>query len=58
MSTGGGRSILNGKSWPVEAVAESGEMVGDNEEVEDANEEPLGRPSVWSSFNKGLLDAQ
>ena len=23
MSAGGGRSILNGKSWPVKAVAES-----------------------------------
>lgn len=55
MSAGGGRSILNGKSWPVEAVAESG-MVGDlNDEVEDVNDDPLRCPSVWSSSNWGLL---
>ena len=46
---------LNRKSWPVEVVAESGDMVGDNDEVEDVNDDPLGRPSVWSSFNRGLL---
>jgi hypothetical protein len=47
--------ILNGKSWPVEAVAESGMVADWNDEVEDANDDPLGRPSVWSSSNRGLL---
>jgi hypothetical protein len=47
--------MLNGKSWPVEAVAESGDMVGDNDEVEDAIDEPLGRPPARSSSNRGLL---
>jgi hypothetical protein len=51
MSAGGGRSILNGKPWPVEVVAESG-MVGDlNNEVKDVNDDPFRRPSVWSSSN-------
>jgi hypothetical protein len=42
LSAGGGRSvILNGNSRPVKAVAESGDMVGDNDEVEDLNEDAL-----------------
>lgn len=35
----------------MEAVAES----GDGNELEDADDEPLGCPSVWNSSNRGLL---
>lgn len=39
----------------MEEVAESSDMVGDNDELEDADDEPLRCPSVWSSSNRGLL---
>jgi hypothetical protein len=32
----------SGNSRPVEAVTESGDMVGENDEVEDVNEDALG----------------
>ena len=37
------------------AVAESGNGVGDYDELEDADDDPLGCPSMWSSSNGGLL---
>jgi hypothetical protein len=46
---------VNGKSCHVEVVAESRDMVGDNDEVEDVNDDPLGRHSMRSSSNRGLL---
>jgi hypothetical protein len=51
----GRRTINTGKSWPVEAFAESGDTVGDNEEFEDVDDDALRCPSAWSSSNKVLL---
>jgi hypothetical protein len=55
MSAGGGQSILNGISCHAEVVEESRDMVNDNDEVKDANDDPLGCHSVRSSSNRGLL---
>ena len=43
---GGRPSLLNGNSG---AAIESGDKVGDNDEVEEANDDPFCRPSVPSS---------
>jgi len=53
-SVGGGRSMLNGNSWSVKGAGESVYRMGDNDE-EEAKEEPLGRPSVLNSVNRGSL---
>jgi len=36
----------------VDTIAESGDILGDNEDEEDANDEPLRRPSVFSSVRR------
>ena len=47
--------MLKGKSWSVKGAGESGDRMGDNDEEDEAKEEPLGRPSVLSSVNRGSL---
>jgi len=55
ISVGGGQPVPNRNSWDVDAVAESRDMVGGSDEVDEAYGELLGRPSVLSPVNRGML---
>jgi hypothetical protein len=50
---GGGPLMLNGNSG---AAIESGDQVGDNNEVKDASDDPFCRPSVLSSGVRELSE--